>query len=340
MRTDLVNTAIRSDHRTAMAALSPALDEDALLLDQLMMLDQFERAGRLIGTSLDRGADPGTAEVLAIELALSHLLAVRGDQAEVWQRTDRILAFAVPHDNRLLAARSRWVRGLAALGAGAPETALHELKQGAAGHPAVAAWAVADIAESATAVGRPDIADAVRAEADPDRYGVPSRVGFRAAALTADQPDAERLFLAALRPADTAPMPFADARTRFAYGSRLARCHQMAPARSHLARARQEFEALGAEGWTRRAATALQAAGTGDASAAADRHGLTPREHQIARLAAQGLSNPEIGCRLGISARTVGVHLHNLFPKLGIVSRTQLGSLDLSDAEPRAADLG
>ena len=45
---------------------------------------------------------------------------------------------------------------------------------------------------------------------------------------------------------------------------------------------------------------------------------------QIARLAAEGLSNPEIGERLYLSHRTVGSHLYRLFPKLGITSRAQL----------------
>ena len=51
---------------------------------------------------------------------------------------------------------------------------------------------------------------------------------------------------------------------------------------------------------------------------------LTPQELQIARLAAQGLSNREIGQRLYLSHRTVGSHLYRIFPKLGVTSRMQL----------------
>ena len=51
---------------------------------------------------------------------------------------------------------------------------------------------------------------------------------------------------------------------------------------------------------------------------------LTPQELQIAQLAAEGLSNREIGERLYLSHRTVGSHLYRLFPKLGVTSRTQL----------------
>ena len=315
----------------SMGAATTLLTPLPTSLTAAVMLDRFELARRLVGMILESDAEVEVAAALATDLALSHLLAVQGNQAEVWQRTGRILAFAVPAGHRMLSARARWVRGLAALGAGDPETALHELIVGTSGHPAVAAWAVADLAEAAVAVGRQKVADVVRASADPKRYGVPSRLECRAAALTAEESDAERLYLAALDGADTAPMPFADARTRFAYGSWLARRRQVAAARTQLARAHQAFAALGADGWTWRVNAELQATGAGEAGE--DRYGLTPRERQIAWLAAQGLSNPEIGRRLGISRRTVGAHLHKLFPKVGVASRTQLGGLDLSGAE-------
>ncbi|WP_210587680.1 LuxR C-terminal-related transcriptional regulator [Streptomyces sp. GESEQ-35] len=316
---------MQPERHAGSAAVLPALQAIAL------MLDRFEQAEQLIRMAVARSAEVGVADALATELALSHLLAIRGDQAEVWQRTSRVLAFAVPHGDRMLAARARWLRGLAALGAGDPESALHELREGVSGHPAVAAWAVADIAEAAIAVGRQDVANAVLARARRERYGIPRRLEFRAAALTAEESDAERLFLAALQDADTAAMPFTDARARFAYGSWLARRHRTTTARSQLTCAHRGFAALGADGWTRRVAAELQAARAGDAGV--DPYGFTPRERQIAWLAAQGLSNQEIGWRLGLSPRTVGSHLSHVFPKVGIASRAQLSGLDLTGIE-------
>ena len=58
----------------------------------------------------------------------------------------------------------------------------------------------------------------------------------------------------------------------------------------------------------------------------AARDELTAQELQIAQLAAQGLSNREVGQRLYVSHRTVGTHLYRVFPKLGITGRGELGS--------------
>jgi len=51
---------------------------------------------------------------------------------------------------------------------------------------------------------------------------------------------------------------------------------------------------------------------------------LTPQELEIARMAASGLTNKQIGARLYLSHRTVGAHLYQMFPKLGITTRAAL----------------
>src|SRR4029077_14241521 len=77
--------------------------------------------------------------------------------------------------------------------------------------------------------------------------------------------------------------------------------------------------------WIERTEAELRAAGVrSDGAAARHREELTARERDIATLAAQGLTNREIGDRLYLSPRTVGFHLYNVFPKLGITGRAQL----------------
>jgi DNA-binding CsgD family transcriptional regulator len=146
--------------------------------------------------------------------------------------------------------------------------------------------------------------------------------------VLADDADAERLFQLGLTP-DLTRWPWPRARIQFAYGSWLRRKRRMADAREPLRSALATFELIGAAGWAGQARTALRAAGERDsaASTTTPESLMTGQEMQIARLAAEGLSNREIGARLYLSPRTVGSHLYRIFPKLGIRSRSQLATL-------------
>ena len=97
-------------------------------------------------------------------------------------------------------------------------------------------------------------------------------------------------------------------------------------ARAQLRIAHDMLESMGMEAFAERARRELQATGetarkrtvvTGDTQ-------LTAQEAQIARMARDGLSNPEIASRMFISARTVQYHLRKVFAKLGVESRTHL----------------
>jgi len=82
---------------------------------------------------------------------------------------------------------------------------------------------------------------------------------------------------------------------------------------------------MGAEAFAERTRRELLATGeTARKRTAETGSQLTAQETQIARLAGDGLSNPQIGARLFISPRTVEYHLHKVFTKLGISSRNQL----------------
>jgi DNA-binding NarL/FixJ family response regulator len=95
----------------------------------------------------------------------------------------------------------------------------------------------------------------------------------------------------------------------------------------------ETFERLGATPWAERARTELGATGTATPQQRAPGllARLTPQELQIVRLAAQGLSNRDIAAHLFLSPRTVGHHLYKAYPKLGIASRGELGTLPLTD---------
>jgi len=146
-----------------------------------------------------------------------------------------------------------------------------------------------------------------------------------ATAVLSEDDDAEQLFHAAIASAAEGWELYA-ARARLAYGVWLRRVQRRATdARAPLREAAEIFSALGQETSAERALSELRASGETARRRIPEAWAeLTPQELQIAQLAAQGLSNKEIGERLYVSYRTVGTHLYHLFPKLGITSRSQL----------------
>ena len=143
-------------------------------------------------------------------------------------------------------------------------------------------------------------------------------------AVLADDGNAEPLYASAMR-AGAQGWPFYAARAQLAYGAWLRRQHRMTESRAPLREAAQSFEALGLLRYAERARRELRASGEAPRRRVPEAWAqLTPQELQIAQLAAEGLSNREIGERLYLSHRTVGSHLYRLFPKLGVTSRTQL----------------
>jgi DNA-binding CsgD family transcriptional regulator len=143
-------------------------------------------------------------------------------------------------------------------------------------------------------------------------------------ALVAETPDAERAFRAALAHSPHGS-PFDRGRVLLFHGMWLRRQRQPSEARASLRAARDIFDGLRATPWADRARQQLRAAGERSPKASPQpAEQLTPQEVEIARLAAQGLTNREIGQLLFLSHRTVGAHLYRIFPKLGITSRREL----------------
>jgi ATP/maltotriose-dependent transcriptional regulator MalT len=115
------------------------------------------------------------------------------------------------------------------------------------------------------------------------------------------------------------------ARAHLLYGEWLRREKRRVEAREHLHAAHDMFTAIGMEAFAQRARGELLATGEKVRKrTVATRDELTAQERQIAELARDGVSNPEIAARLFLSRRTVEWHLRNVFSKLGIGSRQDL----------------
>jgi DNA-binding CsgD family transcriptional regulator len=151
-------------------------------------------------------------------------------------------------------------------------------------------------------------------------------VEARCCALLSDGADAERLYREAIERLGRTRMRVELARTHLLYGEWLRRERRRTDARAQLRTAHDMFDAMGVEAFAERARRELLATGETARKRTAAPSGpqLTPQEEQVARLAAEGLTNPEIGARLFISPKTVQYHLSKVFTKLGISSRSQL----------------
>jgi DNA-binding CsgD family transcriptional regulator len=165
-------------------------------------------------------------------------------------------------------------------------------------------------------------------------------VEARSGALLAEGEEAERLYRESITHLGRTRVGAELARAHLLFGEWLRRERRRADAREQLRTAQRMLEQMGIDGFAERARRELRATGETarkrTAVTARDEE-LTAQEAQIARLAREGLSNPEIGTRLFISARTVQYHLGKVFTKLGITSRGQLGQALPADpgATPR-----
>ncbi len=271
-----------------------------------------------------------------IRCRLALISACRGDTGRARALTDEVTRWATPRGVGLTQALAWQACDVAALGRRDYEVAyLHAGRIDPPGHPSLGVpgrWMVLDLVEAAVHIGHVDEARArVAAARRAGLDGVSTRTALLtagAAALAAPDDEADRLYTAALALPDADQWPFEQARIQLSYGEWLRRTRDTAAARLQLREALESLERLGARPWADRARNELRASGvaTTRAGPAAT---LTAQERQIAALAATGLTNKQIGERLFLSHRTVGAHLHRLFPKLGITSRAAIaGALE------------
>jgi ATP/maltotriose-dependent transcriptional regulator MalT len=198
-------------------------------------------------------------------------------------------------------------------------------------------WSLAELILAAVRCGKPERAagalQQLTTRARDCRSDWALGVEARSRALLSEGAAAESLYRESIERLGRTRLRPEFARAHLLYGEWLRREKRRADAREQLRTAYQMLTAMGVEAFAERARHELLAvgetvakrtvqaprtrtAGTGEA--------LTAQEAQVARLARDGLSNPEIGARLFISPRTVQYHLSKVFTKLGISSRSQL----------------
>src|SRR5580693_3559297 len=191
-------------------------------------------------------------------------------------------------------------------------------------------WALAELIEAAVRSGTRAaatnayrrLAEMATATASDWALGVEAR----SRALLADGGEAEEFYEESIEHLGRTRMRAELARAHLLYGEWLRRQRRPGDAREQLRTALGMLEAMGMEGFSDRARRELRATGEtrtrkGSLSSQSE---LTVQEAQVAKLAREGLSNPEIGARLYISARTAEYHLSKVFTKLNITSRIQL----------------
>ncbi|MEH0424328.1 ATP-binding protein [Streptomyces sp. B21-083] len=276
--------------------------------------------------------------------SLGWLAAARGEERTVADLAVPTIERWGPRGVRVFSAAAQWSLGMSALFAGRPEEALDHLVRLTedghhTAHPTIALLAAPDTVEAAIQAGQQ-----ARAEEQSrllrrwaQRTGAPWAVSARhqVHALLASGADAEKEFRLALDVPGASSRAFPYARTRLLYGEWLRRTRRRTDARTQLAEAAETFRRLGAAPLLARTEAEQELTGQQprrDSAPARDAGTvLTQQELRVVRLAAEGLTNREIGTQLLISPRTVAHHLANVFPKLGIVSRADLARVDFDD---------
>jgi DNA-binding CsgD family transcriptional regulator len=193
----------------------------------------------------------------------------------------------------------------------------------------IVAWALIELVEAAARCDRPEIAAAAveRLAERTQAGGTDWALGVEAhsRALVSEGDTADRLYREAIERLERCRVAVQVARTHLVYGEWLRREQRRVEARQHLQVAHDMFDRFGADGFAERARRELMATGqTVRKRTVENRDVLTPQEAQVARLASDGHTNPEIGAQLFISPRTAEYHLSKVFTKLDISSRRQL----------------
>jgi DNA-binding CsgD family transcriptional regulator len=260
------------------------------------------------------------------------LAALGGREADAVPLLQSIIVQATADGNGDAVVHAHWMSAVLFNGLGRCAEAMlaAEKASGDCAERHIPAWALAELIEAAVRSGNLErvtpaleaLGRAVAATPDSDwARGLEAR-----SRALSDRKGAEPLFLEAIARLQRTRLRPELGRTHLLYGEWLRRESRRVAAREELRAAHQMFLGIGMEAFAERARVELLATGEKVRQRGPDtRDDLTEQEFQIAGLALDGLTNPEIGARLFLSPRTVEWHLRKVFGKLGIRSRRDLG---------------
>jgi DNA-binding CsgD family transcriptional regulator len=265
--------------------------------------------------------------VLVTSLLLS---AWRGQEARALELIAAAIEDAAPEDEHRASAVADYARAVLYNGLGRYGDALAAAER-ACMHEDLGsfAWALLELVEAGARSNARGVATEALGHLQERASGCGTDwalgVRARSAALLSEGEHAEGLYHEAIEHLDRSRVAVHLARAQLLYGEWLRRESRRLEARAQLRTAHETFSGIGAGAFAERARRELLATGETARRRTDDtRDSLTPQEAQIARLARDGYSNPEIGAQLFISPRTVQYHLRKVFRKLDITSRNQL----------------
>jgi DNA-binding NarL/FixJ family response regulator len=273
------------------------------------------------------------------------LAALHGDEAQASELIEATIRDATLGGQGAAVQYAHWANAVVMNGLGRYDEALAAATEASDAAPElfVSAWALGELVEAATRTGETAIAARALARLHGDTQASDAEwalgIVARSRALLDDDEDVESLYQEGIDRFGRTQLRPELARSRLLYGEWLRRANRRVDAREQLRMAHEAFLSMGAEAFAERTRHELLATGEKVRSRRQDaRDELTHQEEHIARLARDGLTNPEIGAQLFLSPRTVEWHLRKVFSKLGISSRKQLQSA-LAEAS-QAAVLG
>ncbi len=259
------------------------------------------------------------------------LRALQGREAEASALIAHAIRQAAAGGQGLAAIQAHWAAAVLYNGLGRYEEAVSAARQATSNtfEPWTSIWALPELVEAAARGGDAELArDALKRLAEttqPCGTDVALGIEARCRALLSDGAAADELYREAIDRLSRTRLRPELARAHLLYGEWLRREGRRLDARDQLRTAHDMLDAIGMEAFAERARRELIATGETVRKRSVEIvTTLTAQEAYIARLARDGLTNPEIGARLFLSARTVEWHLRKIFTKLGIGSRREL----------------